>query len=376
MSEVTATHRRTSQRLPRAMVFALSSWMFTLTALPASAEEPTAPAPAPAPAGAPESTSARQRVLALLGVSVNAAAKEQGEPVEALLASYLAEAQGVRVVSRADMATLLDVERQKRLLADEDAGCTDSCATDLAAAVGADLVLVSRLDRFGAGYVLTASLIDVERSESLARPHAEAAGDDALPSATRALSNQLLAALPGSGDLTADASRSSAAPSATGSQRRFLLGLKVGNTLLTQLAGFNLAGDLQLGYHLTREWVAFVQVGFALVQGGRLQIENVALVPSLVGVRHLYRLDHAFQPYWGLGLGVQVNLNSRFKFVQNHGVLPAVHGMGGFQYLLTPRFGVGVEASMNLAGTVVELATNEELRALNVSLQGVVNGRF
>jgi hypothetical protein len=352
--------------MPRLFPALLAALLVLLCPAATRAQAVGSDAPAPEVPADPRPT----RVLALLGVTVNTAAQGQGDPVEALLASHLAEGQGLRVVSRADLATLLDVERQKQLLG---MGCEEACATELAGAVGADLVIVSRLDRFGEGYVLTASLIDVPRSLSLAKPRAEATGEDALPQATRDLAAQLLAALgaaPAAKDLTGGAAAEAV------DSRRLVMSLKVGNTLLTGLASFNLAGDLQLGYQISPEWVGFLQVGLTLVQKGRLEIENVALVPSLLGIRHLYRVDERFQPYWGLGLGVQLNLNSRFKFVASNGVLPAVYGMGGFQYFLSRRFALGLDASLNLAGTVVELTTREELRALNVSFQGVLAWRL
>lgn len=325
-----------------------------------------------APPARPEAASG-PRVLAVLSVEVNEAAKGQAAPVEALLASHLAETDALKVISQKDLATLIDVERQKVLLGQEE-GCAGACASAVGDATGADLVLTSRLDRFGEQYVLTATLIDVRAQTMVSRPRAEAVGEAALPEATRALTAQLFSSLGAAP--RPPAPLASGASAADGRDRKFLIGMKVGNTLLTELANFNLSGDVQVGYRFAEAWVGFVQVGMTLMRKGRLEVENVALVPSLLGVRHLYRLDQAFQPYWGLGLGVQVNLNSRFKFVQSHGVLPAVFGMGGFHYFFSRAFGVGVEASMNLAGTVVELASEEQLRAFNLNLHGTLTWRL
>jgi hypothetical protein len=72
-----------------------------------------------------------------------------------------------QVLSSADVETLLGVERQKQLL-----GCSEaaqSCITELAGAVGAELLLSGSVGRIGDAYQLTLQTLDAVRAQPIGR---------------------------------------------------------------------------------------------------------------------------------------------------------------------------------------------------------------
>lgn len=65
------------------------------------------------------------------------------------------------VMSSADVATLLDAERQKQLV-----GCSDeSCLAEIGGALGAELLVVGNVSRLGGRAVLTLKLIDTRETK-------------------------------------------------------------------------------------------------------------------------------------------------------------------------------------------------------------------
>lgn len=101
---------------------------------------------------------------------------------------------GLRVVSAAEIATLLGVERQKQLL-----GCSDSgCAVELGQALGAEGVLVGSLGRFGENYQLNVKILSAKDASTLALFSGDAPREGELPKlvarAAQALAAQALKA--------------------------------------------------------------------------------------------------------------------------------------------------------------------------------------
>lgn len=334
-----------------------------------------------APAAAPAED---RKVIAILGFSANEGAKDHAPAVETLVATRVAQEPAVKVVSQDDVATLLDVERQKALLGGgESSGCDeDSCFAALAGAVGARYVVKGRADRFGDGYVLAATVYDSQQQRSLAKLAVDAADDAALPDAARALAIKVLQTVevhgtPVTGTTAAPAagtvSASGAAPPASGN---FSLGLKVGNAFLHNIASLNLSGDLELGYRFDPEWVGFLQVGVSILRTSDVLPEDVTILPSVLGARHLYRVDSAFQPYWGLGLGVQLAIADKFGIFQDTGPLPTVLGFLGFHYFVTEDLMLGIEGSSNLAQATLGLTGSGRLGGFNLDLNGTVGWRF
>jgi TolB-like protein len=324
--------------------------------------------------------------VVVLGFAANEPKPEHAEAVTALLASNLSDTPGLKVISDADLSTLLGLERQRELLGAGDGECKDACYDALASATGARYVVTGRIDRFGEKYVLTANLFDAHVSDTLSKPRAEADGPSELPGAVRRVAGSLRAVLDPLADQGGTASAGGgpqvATAGADGTRRpplpegvgEFSAGFKFGSGFLAELRGLNLGGDLELNYRFHREWFLFLQVGASLVHlnqetgSGRL-----TLLPGLLGARHLILPDNRLQPYWGLGLGIQLSLG---EFITRTGALPNVLGLLGLQYLVTPRFSLGLEGSTNIAQTVLGLDSGGTAKGLNLDLYAALRYRF
>ena len=85
---------------------------------------------------------------------------------------------------------------------------------------------------------------------------------------------------------------------------------------------------------------------------------NLTVVPSVLGVRKLYRVAHDFQPYWGLGMGLQLSIG-QYGPISETDSFPTVIGMFGFEYRLTGGLRAMVESSINIAQLVLGLRNKE-----------------
>jgi hypothetical protein len=302
--------------------------------------------------------------VALLPFEANPGAAGALAPVEALVASRLAEAPGLRVVSQQDIATAIGVERQKQVLGGD---CNDSdCYAELTGAVGARYLVKGRVDRLGSVYVLSANVFDSHRAVSVAKPRAEASEEADLVPASEQLVREIFSSL---GVVTETATKPDRPIPQSGS-----VALRMGTQLLTAQGGFNPGADVELGWRFHPEWLALLQLGFNLVRsedGSGLTVQ-----PGVLGVRKLYRVERAFQPYWGLGLGLQLSIG-QFGFFSATESFPTVLGSFGGQYLFTDRFGVMLDFSTNIAQTIMGLRHRESTgKGLNFDISFGVNYQF
>jgi hypothetical protein len=206
--------------------------------------------------------------------------------------------------------------------------------------------VIGRVDRLGEAYTLTASLYDSQRGFGLAKPRAEATEENGLRLAADRIAAELLAELG-----IRSPSKGAERPADDGSG--VVVGIKLGNQFLTSLAALNPGAELELGWAINPEWVTFLQVGINLVRG-RSEGQEVGLtvVPSVLGLRSLYRVQATVQPYWGLGMGLQLSMG-KFGPLRQTESLPTVNGMLGSQFRLTPRWAAVFETSINLAQLVL-----------------------
>ncbi|MHB8873911.1 MAG: hypothetical protein ACYC8T_09530 [Myxococcaceae bacterium] len=305
------------------------------------------PGPGAADAGGPAGPSTV--TVALLAFESNKAAAEAAPAMSSLIASRLAESKRLKVISDRDVAASLGRERQRQLLG----GCSDtSCMAELSGALGARYLVVGRLDRLGKTFLLTASLYDSQRSVSVAKPRAEVPTEDGLRRAADQVAAEMLLVLDGP---------PSGAVSAATADGGFgiTLGLKLGNQFLASLAALNPGAELEVGWAFDPEWIAFLQVGFNLVRGERSgQDVRLTVVPSVLGARKLYRTAATLQPYWGVGMGLQLSFGQYGPFSETDS-FPTVIGMFGTQVKLSDSFGALVEASINLAQLVLGLRSKD-----------------
>lgn len=327
-------------------------------------EPPAQPAPPPATEAERASAAEEARqLLAVLDLQANTGAREQAPAISALLASHLASGvRQMRVISEADIETAIGLERQRQLVT----GCAEdsACLVELSGAVGARYVVFGRVDRFGGRYLLSASLFDAQRARSLGKPTAEAARDEDLPRAARALGDALLASFSETTGMVT-AGRGPAAPVAQqGEVGRFSIGLKIGSTFLARLRTLSPNGELDLGLQLDRAWTVFALVGFSFIQTDAAS--RLSVVPSLIGARHYHFVDQPWQPFWGFAVGLQLNLGT-YGIFQNVGSFPSVSALGGIRYRFNRHFFALAEANTNVAQTVIQF-TQSQLDGFNLEL--------
>lgn len=303
-----------------------------------------APPPAPAPAASNGIHS-----IAILRLKGSTTTEAQTEPVTALIAAKLSEERKLRVVTEQDIAALIGLERQKELLGAE---CREgsSCFTELAGSIGAEFLVSGRLDRFGDTWTLTTTLFDAQKNQPLARSRTDAASEGELPAAAEKAALSVLAHLHEHANIGVAAPKP-AAPAAkedTGAD----IGIRLGTNFIEGISTLSPSGDLVLGYRFDPAWVASLQIGVTVVRDAE---GRVNVLPTVLGLRHHYRIDKAIQPYWGVGLGVQLAIGP-FGIFEQTGPLPSVLGMVGVTWFITRWFGIGLEGSTNLAQTILGLS--------------------
>ncbi|MBN1208171.1 MAG: hypothetical protein JXB05_25135 [Myxococcaceae bacterium] len=341
---------------------------------PAAGEAPSTPAPAvePAPANAPakqDKAPDELPTVAVLSLEANKAAQEAAPGIASLVASRLAESPKLKVLTQRDIETMLSTERQRQVLGSASCASQGPCLEELSNAIGARYMVTGRLDQFGEKYLLTVSLLDTFSGRSLARPRAEASSGEALLQIADAIGQQLLVELvPPEGQSPGASARPLLGSIKETPGGGMVLGLRINNSFIDNLAALNPGGDVELGYAFHPEWVGFLQVGISFVRStqegeeGRLRV-----LPSVLGARHYYRIEHSLRPYWGLGLGVQLSFGD-FGIFKSTGPLPTVIGFFGAEYVFAGKLGITVEAGTNLAQATLGLAENGLGDGLNLDL--------
>ncbi|KFE69334.1 hypothetical protein [Hyalangium minutum] len=340
-----------------------------------AAEAPAAVAP-PAATAAPEQKPASEKkpsdasplpTVAVLALESNKAAQEAAPGIASLIASRLADSPKLKVLTQRDIETMLSTERQRQLLGSGSCSSKGPCLEELSNAIGAQYVVAGRLDRFGDKYLLTVSLLDTFSGRSLARPAAEAPSTEDLLQVADAVGEQLLAELAPEGETRAARPLFGSARETPGGG--LVLGLRINNSFISNIQALNPGADLEVGYAFHPEWVGFLQVGITFIRanGDESESGRLRILPSLLGARHYYRLQHAFRPYWGLGLGVQLAFG-QFGIFESTGSLPTVIGFFGAEYLIGGKFGIHLEAGTNLAQATLGLADNGLGDGLNLDL--------
>lgn len=274
----------------------------------------------------------------------NPAAADQAEAVSALLARSLAEESGLEVVGEG------------------------------APVAGARFRVRGRLDRFGEQFLLAASIQTEGSRAEAGRVEAESLSEDGLPRITRWVARELVKKLgpaaPGPGNKEA-AVRLEDKPPAPGP---VYLGLKTGPTFLYGLKSLNLGADFEVGVHLDPEWLAFLEVGLTFLRAkvidpvtGQEAASGLTVLPTLIGMKHRYRVDKTVQPYWGLGLGVQLSFGD-YGFFQKAGPLPAVFGAAGVDFAVSQRVRLGIETGTSLSQAILGFQQDRLGKGLNLDL--------
>jgi hypothetical protein len=108
---------------------------------------------------------------------LNAAASERADAdfASELLAQGL-EHRGLKVMTPRAIAAVLGNERQKQLL-----GCSETCVTELAGALGVDALLVGDLAKLGTDWAVTVRLVAAQSGETIASSNERATTREGLP---------------------------------------------------------------------------------------------------------------------------------------------------------------------------------------------------
>ncbi|MFL5344330.1 MAG: hypothetical protein ACJ8AT_06035 [Hyalangium sp.] len=341
---------------------------------PAATPAPAVAAPAGASAPAKLDKAQGLPTVAVLSLEANKSAQDSAPAIASLIASHLAESPKLKVLTQRDIETMLSTERQRQLLGSGSCSAQGSCLEELSSVVGARYVVTGRLDQFGDKYLLTVTLLDTFSGRSLARPRAEASSGEELLQLAEAVGDQLLARLAPEG-------KTSEAQPLFGSAKEtpgggLVLGLRINNSFISDLATLNPGADLEVGYAFHPEWVGFLQVGITFVRSGDdSPAGRLKVLPSVLGARHYYRLEHSLRPYWGLGLGVQLSFGE-FGIFQSTGPLPTVIGFLGAEYFIAGKVGLHIEAGTNLAQATLGLAQNGLGDGLNLDLTAGIAYHF
>ncbi|MFP2910367.1 hypothetical protein ACLESD_36075, partial [Pyxidicoccus sp. 3LFB2] len=336
---------------------------------------PAATAPADKPVPAPTLESEKDAlVVAVLTLESNESARDSAPGVTSLIASRMAESPRLRVLSQRDIETVLDAERQRQLLGIKSCD-RGACLQELSSITGARYIVTGRLDRFGDQYLLTASLVDTIAGRSIAKPRAEAPEADTLLRTAEAVADELLAAL-----VVSPEDSRTARPLLDGATKTggggYVLGLRINNNFIDNLATLNPGADLEVGYWFHPEWVGFAQIGFSYVRSTEEGAKGgLNVLPSVVGARHYHNVAKSLRPYWGFGLGVQLSFGD-FGIFQSTGPLPTVIGFAGLEYLIAGHVGVQLEAGTNIAQAVMGLAESRLGDGLNLDLNAGIAYHF
>jgi TolB-like protein len=345
----------------------------------ASPTPPAAPAEGVAPAEAPATVKPDKAALelptvAVLPLEANKAAQDSAPAIASLIASRLAESPKLKVLTQRDIETMLSTERQRQLLGSGSCSTQGPCLEELSNAIGARYVVTGRLDQFGDKYLLTISLLDTINGRSLLRPRAEASSSEGLLQIAEAVGDQLLVEL--APDVKSTVARPLFGSAKENPGGGLVLGLRFNNSFISNLAALNPGADLEVGYAFHPEWTAFLQVGITFIRSGEdVPHSGLKVLPSVVGARHYYRIEHSLHPYWGLGLGVQLSFG-QFGIFQSTGPLPTVIGFFGAEYLIAGKVGLNIEAGTNLAQATLGLAEGGLGDGLNLDLTAGIAYHF
>lgn len=337
--------------------------LLSLLLLAPVAQAQSTPEAPPAPVPAADTASAPIQ-LVLLPLEADDEMREEAAGLTALLVSRLAESSQLAVSTESDARAVRTA-----------GSCADgSCEQEAQRASKARYVITGRLDAFGSRYLLTATLMDAESGRALSRPRAEVAARDALPRAAVSVADQILLTLVP--DPSARAKSSPPAESNAPGAGSFLAGVRINNSVISNLSSFNPGGDVEVGYQFHPEWVVFGQLGISYVstrQEGSKGGLNV--LPGLLGLRHYHNIERPLRPYWGLGLGVQLSFGE-FGIFRQTGPLPTVIGFAGLEYLFFGHLGVQLEASTNIAQAALGLADGGLGSGLNLDLNAGIVWHF
>lgn len=233
---------------------------------------------------------------------------------------------------------------------------------ELSGAVGARFVGYGRLDQFGASYVLTFTVFDARKGLPLLKTRGDADNDARLPEAVDQIAHAVWTALkvPPGGALNGED-----AAALRDEREGVELAFKIGSNFISSLQSLSPSGQFEFDYRFASEWEVLIDIGIAFVRTDQNGGGGLNVVPSFIGMRKLYFVHNKLQPYWGLGLGVQLSFG-QFGIFSNTGPLPTIIGLAGLRWQFADHWGVELELSTNLAHATLGLVASGLGSGLNL----------
>lgn len=150
--------------------------------------QPAAPAAAPGPSPAPAFSPGRARIL-VLDMKANDVDPSTVATVTSIVVAGLAEFRTLDVLSGEDVRRLADLEASRM-----SAGCSDdaSCLSEIAGALGAQLVVFGAVGKLGEATVVSLNLFDSQKAQALGRVTTQTKRADQLTTRIRRRLHELV----------------------------------------------------------------------------------------------------------------------------------------------------------------------------------------
>jgi len=138
----------------------------TAPAAPSSAPTAGATSPPPSPLSAKPTSTRRVRIAVLDVQALEGVSATTAKVITELIATDLQNMRRYDVISRADVASMLGFQLQKKML-----GCAEdaACMAEIGGALGSDYVLTGQVAPFGTRYRFALALQDVKKAKVVSR---------------------------------------------------------------------------------------------------------------------------------------------------------------------------------------------------------------
>lgn len=111
-----------------------------------------------------------------------------GSVIGRIVTARLSKYPGAEVLSGADIRQMIELEAEKQA-----AGCDDaSCLSEVAGALGAEIIVTGQVGRLGESYIISLSVIDVGAATAVARETAELDSIEDAPGVVRPMVDRLM----------------------------------------------------------------------------------------------------------------------------------------------------------------------------------------
>jgi len=117
---------------------------------------------------------AQQPAIAVMPLGTKTLDANKVSVLDNLVVTAVSEIGAYRVISASDINAILGLEKMK-----DAAGCSDlGCAANIGGALGADFLFTGTADVLGTSLILTAALLDIKKSEAVARKKLRISNDE------------------------------------------------------------------------------------------------------------------------------------------------------------------------------------------------------